>query len=141
MNKPEWKINQEIYHRLNKNFSDDLNHHEVIKVTGTDVVDYAVKYFTEDPGWIYPSKSFVVAICYAKWLSKEFAENFWKVLDDKELLYNNDPFFLPYNYSKFTKERYDAIIEQVGLGFDETKGVIPDIKKYFEEEVLLINHQ
>jgi len=137
MNKPEWKINQEIYHRLNKNFSDDLNHHEVIKVTGTDVVDYAVKYFTEDPGWIYPSKSFVVAICYAKWLSKEFAENFWEVLDDPELLYNNDPYFVPYKYSKMSKEIYDTIINNVGLGFDETQGVIPDIRNYFKDEFML----
>lgn len=137
MKKPDWKINQEIYHRLNKNLSDDLNTKEIKKVVGDDVVKYAVKYFTEDPGWVYPSKSFVVAICYAKWLSKEFAENFWEVLDDPELLYNNDPYFVPYTYSKLSKEIYDAIIKEVGLGFDESQGVIPDIKNYFDEEILL----
>jgi len=127
---------------LNTTLTDDLNQRDIpIKqVTGDEVVKYAIKYFTEDPGWVYPSKSFVVGICYAKWLSKEFAENFWQVLDDPELLYNNDPFFLPYNYSKLTKETYDQIIKAVGFGFDETTGVIPDIKKYFDDEVLLKNY-
>jgi hypothetical protein len=76
----------------------------------------------------------VVAICYAKWLTKDFAEDFFTVLNDPDLLYNNDPTFIPYQESK---EIYDSIIEQVGLEFDETQGVIPDIKKYYRLECLL----
>lgn len=130
----EWKVNQEIYHRLHKNHDDDLNQVDLQTVEGNDIINWAVKYFTEDPGWVYPSKSYVVAICYAKWLTKDFAEDFFTVLNDPDLLYNNDPTFIPYQESK---EIYDSIIEQVGLGFDETQGVIPDIKKYYRLECLL----
>jgi hypothetical protein len=133
----DWKVRQEVYHRLNQSHGDDLKDKQLVFVHGQEIVDNAVKYFTKDPGWIYPSKSFVVAICYAKWLSKEFAENFWEVLDDPELLYNNDPYFVPYKYSKMSKEIYDAIINSVGLGFDETQGVIPDIRNYFKDEFML----
>jgi hypothetical protein len=130
----EWKVNQEIYHRLHKNHDDDLNQVDLQTVEGDDIINWAVKYFTEDPGWVYPSKSYVVAICYAKWLTKDFAEDFFTVLNDPDLLYNNDPTFIPYQESK---EIYDSIIEQVGLEFDETQGVIPDIKKYYRLECLL----
>jgi len=133
----DWKVTQEVYHRLNESHGDDLKDKQLVFVHGQEIIDNAVKYFTEDPGWIYPSKSFVVAICYAKWLSKEFAENFWEVLDDPELLYNNDPYFVPYKYSKMSKEIYDTIINNVGLGFDETQGVIPDIRNYFKDEFML----
>jgi len=129
-----WKVNQEIYHRLNHQFSDDLNQQNIITVPDNEVVDWAVKYFTDDPGWVYPSKSYVVAICYAKWLTKEFGEMFYSVLDDPDLLYNNDPYFKPYSQAK---ETYDSIIKNVGLDFDESTGVIPDIRKYFDAEFLI----
>ncbi len=41
----EWKIRQEIYHRLNKEHSDDLNDKEV--VITKNIVDDAVRYFFE----------------------------------------------------------------------------------------------
>jgi protochlorophyllide reductase len=67
----DWKIRQELYHRLNTVHDDDLNDKN-IEITDNIVID-AVRYFTEkDIGWIYPSKSYMVAICYAKWLSEEF---------------------------------------------------------------------
>lgn len=137
MKKPEWKINQEVYHLLTSKHNDDLNSVDIREVPDSQVLDYAIEYFTNDKlGWVYPSKSYVVAICYAKWLSKEFAEQFYKVLDDPNLLYNNDPYFVPYSQDKDT---YDNIISSIGLGFDETKGVIPDIRKYFDDEILLKN--
>jgi hypothetical protein len=137
--KSEWKVNQEVYHRINSSFDDDLKNFDIKEVDGTDIINYAVDYFTNDKaGWIYPSKSYVVAICYAKWLSKEFGEQFYSVLDDPDLLYGNDPYFLPYSESK---EIYNEIIKQVGLGFDETQGIIPDIRKYFEEECLLKEYE
>lgn len=133
----DWKVRQEVYHRLNKEHGDNLSDKKIALVAGNDIIIQACRYFEEDIGWVYPSKSFVVAICYAKWLSKEFAVNFYTALDDSELLYNNDPHFVPYTYSKLSKEIYDAIISSVGLGFDESKGVIPDIRKYFEQEFML----
>jgi hypothetical protein len=98
-----------------------------------EVVKYALQYFqTKEIGWIYPSKSYVVAICYAKWLSEDFGEDFYELLNDEELLAGNDPYFVTY---KKSKDLYDEIINNIE-NFDENRGVIPDIRKYYEEEIL-----
>jgi hypothetical protein len=128
-----WKIQQEIYHKLNQYHDDDLSLHN-IEITDNIIRD-AIKYFTTtELGWVYPAKSYVVGICYAKWLNQYFAEDFYKSLNDVDLLFNNDPYFVPYEKDKKT---YDTILDIVGFDFDETLGIIPDIKKYFIEEFLI----
>jgi hypothetical protein len=127
----DWKIKQKIYHKLNKNFDDDIKNFNV--EINEEIVKYALQYFqTKQIGWIYPSKSYVVAICYAKWLSRDFGEDFYSLLNDEELLAGNDPYFVTY---KNSKEIYDEIINNIE-NFDESKGIIPDIRKYYEEEIL-----
>jgi hypothetical protein len=131
----EHKIYQEIFHRLNKDFDDDLKNFTVEVVSGEEILEKAVEYFTSDKlGWIYPSKSYVVAICYAKWISKIWGYEFYDMLNDQDLLYGNDPYFKSYSEDKAT---YNKILEVVGLDFDETKGIIPDVKRYFESEFML----
>lgn len=125
-----WKIQQEIYHKLNQYHDDDLSLHN-IEITDNIIRD-AIKYFTTtELGWVYPAKSYVVGICYAKWLNQYFAEDFYESLNDVDLLFGNDPYFVPYEKDKNT---YDEIINIIGFNFDETLGIIPDIKKYFIEE-------
>jgi hypothetical protein len=127
----EWKIKQEIFHRLHKKYDDDLKLFD-IEVTD-NVVEKAIEYFNNDKlGWVYPSKSYVVAICYAKWISQDFNENFYEILNDGNLLSGNDPYFLPYEKSK---KIYDDILKIIG-DFDQSLGIIPDIRKYYEEEIL-----
>ena len=126
----DWKVKQEIFHRLNNKYEDDLNDKYI--ELNTDIVENAVKYFTTtELGWVYPAKSYVVGICYAKWISELYSENFYEILNDEDLLYGNDPYFTPYNQNK---KDYDAIIKIVGLNFDENIGIIPDIKEYFIKE-------
>jgi len=128
----DWKIKQELYHRLNVVHEDDLSKVNIQKTN--NVVDDAIKYFNErDVGWIYPSKSYVVAICYAWWLSHDFQEDFTDLLNDKDLLYGNDPYFKPYSEDTDT---YNAIIDKV-LPINETKGMVPDIKKWYTAEFML----
>ena len=128
----DWKIKQELYHRLNVVHEDDLSKVNIQKTN--NVVDDAIKYFNErDVGWIYPSKSYVVAICYAWWLSHDFQEDFADLLNDKDLLYGNDPYFKTYSEDTDT---YNAIIDKV-LPLDENKGMIPDIKKWYTAEFML----
>jgi hypothetical protein len=128
----DWKIKQELYHRLNVVHEDDLSKVNIQKTN--NVVDDAIRYFNErDIGWIYPSKSYVVAICYAWWLSHDFQEDFADLLNDKDLLYGNDPYFKPYSEDKDT---YNAIIDKV-LPINETKGMVPDIKKWYTAEFML----
>jgi hypothetical protein len=130
----EWKIRQEIYHRLNTDHSDDLNDKDVVLTD--NVVDDAVRYFYErDIGWIYPSKSYMVGICYAKWLSEEFGGDPLEYLNDPELLYGNDPYFVIYDNDKKT---YDKILDKIqGWNFNSTLGMCPDVKGYFIDEFQL----
>lgn len=130
----EWKLKQEIYHRLNKDFEDDLSKHDI--VISEDIVTNAVKYFTEkDMGWIYPAKSYMVGICYAKWLSENFGDRPLVYLDDEDLLYHNDPYFV--NYSKDVSN-YIKILENIGgWDFDEQAGMVPDVKHYFKLEFMI----
>ena len=127
----EWKVKQELFHRLNKFHDDDLSLHEI--TIEKDVVNWAIKYFeTNEIGWVYPAKSYVVGICYARWINEDYNEDFYEVLNDPDLLHGNDPYFV--NYLE-DKENYDKIIECVGLNFDCSKGVIPDIRRYYMEEI------
>jgi hypothetical protein len=126
----EWKIRQEIFHRLNTDHDDDLSLHTVeIK---DDIVENAVKYFTTNElGWVYPAKSYVVAICYARWLNQHFNEDFYESLNDPDLLHGNDPYYVPYEQDKDT---YNKILNTVGFNFNEDIGIVPDVKMYFLKE-------
>jgi hypothetical protein len=131
----EWKIRQEIFHRLNTEHDDDLSLHNV--EVRDEIVENAVKYFTTtELGWVYPAKSYVVAICYARWLNQHFSEDFYESLNDPELLHGNDPYYVPYEQDKDT---YNKILNAVGFDFDEEIGIIPDVKMYFLKEFDLVN--
>ena len=131
----EWKIRQEIFHRLNIDHDDDLSLHNV--EVRDEIVENAIKYFTTtELGWIYPAKSYVVAICYARWLNQHFGEDFYESLNDPELLHGNDPYYVPYEQDKDT---YNMILNAVGFNFNEDIGIIPDVKMYFLKEFDLVN--
>jgi hypothetical protein len=128
----EWKIRQALYHKLNSDYTDDL---KKVKIEiNKNIVENAVRYFyNTDMPFIYPSKSYVVAICYAYWLSKDFGEDFYELLSDKDLLYGNDPYFKTYEEDTKT---YDKILKKV-IPLDENKGIVPDIKNYYMAEFFI----
>jgi hypothetical protein len=130
----DWKIRQEIYHRTTTVYSDDLKQFE-IEIT-EDIVGDAVRYFnTRDIGWVYPAKSYMVGICYARWLSDEFGNTPEYYLNDPMLLYGNDPYFVEYRNDPRT---YDNILTAIGgWNFDQTLGLVPDVKEYFLKEFLI----
>jgi len=130
----EWKVRQQYFDAMNGSdgYKDDLNHVEINLVEGDEIVDEAIRHFKEYVDeWIYPSKSYVVAICYAQWISDDFDEDFYEVLNDSELLLH-DPYFVPYDEDKYA---YDEIIENV-LPLDMRSGMVPDIYEYYKEEIL-----
>jgi hypothetical protein len=132
----EWKTRQEIYHRLNHVFDDDLSDKRI--ELSSNIVDNAVRYFTDtDIGWIYPAKSYMVAICYSRWLSEEFGGIPEDYLEDPDLLYSNDPYFV--EYSKDPKTYHDILNQINGWNFDQSSGLVPDVKKYFIEEFMIDN--
>lgn len=129
----EWKVRQEVYHRLNPEHDDDLNTKD-IEIT-PDVVKHTLRYFNErDIGWIYPSKSYMVGICYARWLSKNFGGEPLEYLDDADLLFGNDPYFRTYSQDPKT---YSTILNLIGWDFDESAGMVPDVKQYFNDEFMI----
>ena len=129
----EWKVRQDIYHRLNKEHSDDLNDKEI--EVSNNIVGNAIRYFNDrDIGWIYPAKSYMVAICYARWLAEEFGGRAVEYLDDPKLLYGNDPYFCEYSRDPKT---YHQILNVIGWDFDDTQGMCPDVKGYFIKEFML----
>ena len=125
----DWKASQAAFHTANKSFKDDLND-EDLKYS-EDIVDDVLLHFSQYVDeWIYPAKSYVVGICYAKWLEQDFGEDFYEVLDDPELLYGNDPYFVPYSEDE---QIYDAILKE--LDYKEDIGMVPDIYEYYREEM------
>lgn len=127
----DWKARQAAYHLTASLFKDDLTDVD-IKWSPNTIVEDALLHFEEYVNeWIYPAKSYVVAICYAHWLNRDFKEPFFEALNDEELLFNNDPYFVPYYQDK---ETYDAILDK--LNFDTYRGMVPDIYDYYKEEML-----
>ena len=117
---------------METNHTDDLN--KIPVEFSDDVIGNAIKYFYDkDMPFVYPSKSYVVAICYAYWLSKDFNEDFYELLNDKNLLYGNDPYFKTYNQDINT---YDSILKNI-MPLNENAGIVSDIKEYYKKEFLI----
>ena len=125
----EWQTRQEVYRRLNQIGSDDLNKVDIVWRPDTIVEDALMHWKEEVPDWIYPAKSYFVAICYANWITEDFHEYFDEVLDTPNLL-PDDPYFVPYSKDK---ETYDEILRQ--LVWLEDEGMVPDVRKYYDEEM------
>lgn len=125
----EWKIAQDVFHRLNRNHEDDL---KKVDITFSDetVADAILHFNRKVDYWIYPAKSYFVAICYASWISEDFGEDFYGVLSDPELLAGNDPYFIPYEKDM---ETYNRILEVIRLPLP-MYGMVPDVRKYYESE-------
>jgi hypothetical protein len=139
----EWRVRHEIFHRLFKNIDlgDDLSNYNIIFENDPEVIiKRALEYpFSKDKlNLYYPGKSYAVAITFAKLLEKEFNENFYEVLNDDNLLYENDPYFKPYLKDK---KVYDSIIKFFPFNLIFEKNIESDnFKKtieYFYKEFLL----
>jgi len=125
----EWKVKQEIYHRLNKYHTDDLNS---VDIRISNDYNDIVKHFTEQVDeWIYPAKSYFVAVCYASWISQDYDEDLLTLLNDPLLLAGNDPYFKTYSEDPHT---YDKILQDVTLPLPMT-GMVPDVKEYYNDEI------
>ena len=111
---------------------DDLNKVDIVWRPDS-IVNDAVRHFDEKVDeWIYPAKSYFVAICYANWIALDFNEDFHEVLNDKDLL-PYDPYFKPYTEDQNT---YDDILWYANWNNNE-QGMVPDVREYYEEEMLI----
>ena len=127
----EWKIKQNIYHRLHTEHDDDLSQVDI--VISNAIEKDALRHFNERiDEWIYPSKSYFVAICYAHWISVDFNEDFIDLLNDPDLLAGNDPYFVTY---KEDPDTYDYILKNVSFPI-KMEGMVSDVKHYYNLEIL-----
>ncbi len=103
----------------------------------SEIIEQGSRYFLETVDTLFmPSKAFSVAIIYALLIEKIFSVNFYRSLNDPDLLCGNDPFFSPYEKNK---DIYDQILRRVA---GKNKSVIlnpefPQIQAtlfYFAEE-------
>lgn len=127
----EWKMWQQVYNDLIQDHSDARYKHQYI-ISNTPVDD-AIEYVThQSPVGLYPGKSRIVAIIYARCISEFYGESFFETLDDSELLHGQDEFFVPYSEDK---ETYDAILERLKDIPDWIKGGwAPKTVEYFHLE-------
>ena len=129
----DWKVKQKIYHKLNREHDDDLNNVDI--EISDDIVNNAIRYFKEkDVGWIYPAKSYMVALCYAFWIMEDYDENFYDVLKDPELL-PLDPYFVPYKEDSNTYNEIIGIVFANNKGVLKMEGMVPDVRKYYDAEL------
>ena len=129
----EWKVKQQLYHKLNRNHPDDLKW--VTIEISDDIVNNAIRYFKEkDVGWIYPAKSYMVALCYAFWIMEDYDENFYDVLNDSELLPLDD-YFVPYREDSNTYNEIIGIVFANNKGVLKMEGMVPDVRKYYDAEL------
>ena len=129
----DWKVKQKIYHKLNREHDDDLNNVDI--EISDDIVNNAVRYFREkNVGWIYPAKSYMVALCYAFWIMEDYDENFYNVLKDPELL-PLDPYFVTYEEDSNTYNEIIGIVFANNKGVLKMEGMVPDVRKYYDAEL------
>lgn len=134
----DYKLRQEIYNRYQ--LFNDINKENIIykeNATDEEIISDIVDYFTKGcPVLIYPAKSYCVAIIYSFLIQKYFNIDFYEALNDKNLLYNNDKYFL--NYSE-GKEIYDIALKHIEIQkieenpFEQVKETV----RYFEKEFFI----
>ena len=113
------------------NIWDDVNLKSIEDLS--NVSSQVINFFKSESQLIYPAKSFFVAIVYAACFEKFFNEDFYKMLNDDELL-PDDKYFVPYHKAK---ETYDNIFSVINcnevLSYVSTQKTV----EYFKKEFLL----
>lgn len=101
-----------------------------ISIDNSNIAQQTIQFFNTQSELIYPAKSYFVAIVYAKCVEKFFAQDFYKTLDDTQLL-PDDPYFVPYSDDIQT---YNIILENIDsdiLKYESTKKTVDYFKKEF----------
>ena len=128
------KLRQEYFHRTGK-IEDMKFESSVQDIEGNILADRIVDYMTNsDDRLVYPTKSYAVAIIYAKLIEQHFGIDMMESLDDPELLYNNDKHFVKYSDDKYV---YDQVLSRIP---HEIRFDLPQLhatKTYFEQEFLI----
>ncbi len=139
--KPEYKLRQEMYHSLYP--VDDRigegGHPWAYCIDDDDrLVQDIVDYFTVEISHVllYPSKSYAVAVIYAKLLNKHFGIPVLEALKDPKLLYDNDRFFVPYEAGGSAEIYNRVLLKPINWDLPQVKTTV----QYFMKEFLLVDN-
>ena len=133
----EWKARQNAYHVMTANDDrpDDLNKHEIMEIQRWELGHDVVYHFQElPPEFRYPSKSYVVAIVYARLLEEFFGGDKMEYLNDPDLLFGSDPHYKTYAEDP---ELYDRVLDTITWKFDLNQGTPAHVVPYFMEEFMI----
>ena len=133
----EWKARQQAYHVMSADNDrpDELSKHEIIKIGRHELAFDVIHHFKVLPKeFRYPSKSYVVAIVYARLLEEFFGGDRYDYLRDEDLLFGSDPYFKTYSDDD---ECYRKVLDNVTWEFDIHHGTPAHILPYFFEEFLI----
>jgi hypothetical protein len=142
----EYKLLQRIFYAtlLTDEFDDDIDKLDVTIKDDKDDEQFiaSVKHYIldETAPLVFPCKSYAVAVIYAKLIAKYFNEDFYDVLSDPELMFNNDRFFIPYSRDMFT---YNAILNDLNVQVElenieqSTNPNHVATVKYFKQEFMI----
>jgi len=138
----DWKTRQKIYHLMTAydDRGDSLLEQKIIEEFDHEtIIERALSYpIIQSSTLFYPGKSYAVAVVYAILLSKYFGGDIISYLSDSELLFNNDPYFKPY---QLAPNIYDKILLSFPQNFEENMNDYTlDFQKtvdYFMKEFLL----
>ena len=119
----DWKLNQEIYHRLTPP-GDFIESKQVVYHDELDTLEFCSRYFVypDDGVLYYPAKSYCVALIYSILLSTYFGGTPIQYLKDPALLYGNDSQFKPYQPD--TSEIYDTMLATLTSDSIETSTLL-----------------
>jgi hypothetical protein len=125
-----WKEKRKLSYLMNT-FDDIGLAYQYIDMNSDEIINMVIDFFENGSKLIYPPKSYFVAIIYAHYLNKYFGDDFYRLLDDEELL-PDDKYFIPYSKAEYI---YDKVISKIS---DIEK--YPSIKvtlNYFNQEFLI----
>lgn len=134
-----WKLRQWVYHK-NITSHEDAVHpraaEELCVVAKEELIDTILIHFTEPiDEVIYPAKSFFVAIMYSFLLGAMFGEDLYVSLSDPDLLFNNDPYFVPFNSQ--TMDIYQGVLHRLPRQLNYELPQIKNVIEYFTKEMLM----
>jgi hypothetical protein len=125
-----WKEKRKLAYLIYE-FTDINLEHEYLELSDDEIIDMTVEFFKAESKLIYPPKSYFVAIIYAYYINIYFDDNFYELLNNRELL-PDDKYFVPYNDKKYV---YDQIINKIG-DISQYKSIKTTLE-YFKQEFLI----
>lgn len=127
-----WKEYQKRYNEIVSSHTDDVSNFEV--KMDYDIVGAAIDFVTNKSEFaVYPGKSYIVGIIYATMLNKVYGVDVKEALDDPELLYGQDPYFVPYSNDPVVYDEILKRLDELSFNWLESGWASQTVKYFYAE--------